>query len=234
MPGYATQHQRIAVAGVPDLIIRSLLDRQQFSDPQGAAERLGIGSAQWSLFGLLWPSALQLAARLAARALRPGERILEMGCGLALASLVGHRRGAVVTASDKHPLAALFLAHNLRLNGLPPLAYRHGEWALPVPGVPPRRGAVRGRFELLIASDVLYERGSGALLAAFIGRHATPAAEVWVVDPDRGNRPAFLRAMAALSFDLHEERLDQPASAGRPAYKGRLLCGTRGVRSDSR
>lgn len=226
MPGYLTKQENIAIAGVADLVIRSLRDRQQFSDPQGAAGRLGICSAAWPIFGLPWPSGRQLAARLAARVLRPGERILEMGCGLALASLVGHRRGAAVTASDMHPLAARFLAHNLRLNALPPMRYRHGEWAhaaLPArPGARPN-SAVRGRYDLLIASDVLYERESGVVLAAFIGRHAAPAAEVWIVDPDRGNRPPFNRAMAALGFALGEERLDAPADGGQAAYKGRLL-----------
>ena len=228
MPGYHVKQERIAVAGVPDLLIRSLLDRQQFSDPLGVAERAGIGSAEWPLFGLPWPSGLQLAMRLAARNLKPGERILEMGCGLALASLVGHRRGADVTASDKHPLTEQFLAHNLRLNDLPPMAYRHGEWALPAEGAAPEAGAVRGRYDLLIGSDVLYERGSGALLSAFIGRHARPQAEVWIVDPDRGNRPAFNRAMATLGFGLREERLDHAATAAGDAYKGRLLVYTRG------
>jgi predicted nicotinamide N-methyase len=227
MPGYLVKQERIAVTGVPDLLIRSLLDRQQFSDPTGEAERLGIGSAAWPIFGLPWPSGLQLAARLAARVLRPGERILEMGCGLALASLVGHRRGADITASDKHPLTAAFLAHNLRLNGLGPMAYRHGEWALPAAGALPVASAVRGRYGLLIGSDLLYERGSGALLAAFIGRHALPAAEVWIIDPDRGNRPAFKRAMLALGFALGEERLDQAAQPPELAYKGRLLSFTR-------
>lgn len=223
MPDYQVKQERIAVAGAPDLLIRSLLDRQQFSDPLGAAERAGIGSAEWPLFGLPWPSGVQLAVRLAARALRPGERILEMGCGLALASLVAHRRGADITASDKHPLTQLFLNHNLRLNQLAPLPYRHGEWALPAAGQAVLPGAVHGRFDLLIGSDLLYERGSGLLLAAFIGRHALPAAEVWIVDPDRGNRPAFNRAMAALGFERHEERLDLVAAPPLAGYKGRLL-----------
>lgn len=219
MPGYATKHELIAVAGVADLQIRSLLDRQQYSDPNGAAEALGISSANWPLFGMLWPSGLRLAERLARRLPRPGERMLEMGCGLALASLVAHRRGAEVTASDKHPLAAQFLAHNLRLNGLPPMNYRHGEWALPRPGDPLRTGGLHGRYDLLIGSDLLYERGSGPLLAAFIGRHAERHAEVWVVDPDRGHRPGFHGAMAALGFTMTQERLSGTADA----YKGRLL-----------
>jgi predicted nicotinamide N-methyase len=221
--GYRTLQARIAIPGAADLLIRSLLDRQQFSDPDGAADRLGISSAAWPIFGQLWPSALQLASRLAARVPRPGERMLEIGCGLALASLVAHRRGADVTASDKHPLAALFLGHNLGLNALPPMAYRHGDWALPAPpGVLDGArwtGAVRGRYDLLVASDVLYERGAGTLLAGFISRHARPVAEVWVVDPDRGNRPPFQRAMAAQGFTMEAEHL-QAAGGG---YKGRLL-----------
>jgi methylase of polypeptide subunit release factors len=53
---------------------------------------------------------------------------LELGCGLALASLVIHRRGGDVTASDCHPLTEAFLKENLRLNHLPPMKYRTGNW----------------------------------------------------------------------------------------------------------
>ena len=124
MPGYQVKQQRVAIAGVEDLVIRSLLDKQQFADPQGDAERLGISSSLWPLFGLLWPSGSHLAARLGARRVAKTDRILEIGCGLGLASLVGHRAGADVTASDCHPLAGRFLAHNLVLNDLGPMKYR--------------------------------------------------------------------------------------------------------------
>jgi len=227
MPGYQTKREQIGVAGVDDLLICSLLDRQQFADPHGAADRLGISSATWPLFGLLWPSGAQLAARLGARPVRPGERILEIGCGLGLASLVGHRRGADVTASDNHPLAGPFMAENIRLNALAPIRYRHGHWS----ATPAQRRdandeglhALRGRFDLIIGSDLLYERDDGGNLAAFIGRHAATGALVWIVDPDRGNRTAFTRHMAAQGFAMHVERLDRPAVAGHQAYKGRLL-----------
>jgi len=234
MPGYRTKQESIAIAGEDDLLIRSLLDLQQHADPQGDAERLGISSAQWPLFGLLWPSGAHLAAhlsahlraRLALRPVLPAERILEIGCGLGLSSLVAHRRGADVTASDIHPLAAAFLVENLRLNHLPPLPYRHGPWAVDVDA------GVQGRFDLLIGSDVLYERDDQAMLAGFIQRHAAPAAEVWIVDPDRGNRPAFNRQMQALGFARQEQRLAHvlPSGAGTlPTYKGRLLRYRRGL-----
>lgn len=234
MPGYRTHQSPITIAGVVDgLLIRSLADRQQFHDPRGHAATLGISSAAWPLFGLLWPSGLALAARLAARPVRAGERILEIGCGLALPSLVGHRRGADVTASDCHPLAAAFLRANLRLNGLAPMAYRHGHWNAParerLREGGHRGSVVRGRYDLIIGSDLLYERDTRGGLAAFIAHHAKADAQVWIVDPDRGNRPAFHRQMAGAGFTRSEERLDREAGPGSRAYRGRLLCYRRGA-----
>ncbi len=227
MPGYTTKQERITIKGVDDLVIRSLLDKQQFSDPHGDAERMGISSAMWPLFGLLWPSGAELATKMAARRVTRGERVLEIGCGLALASLVAHRRGADVTASDCHPLAAKFLRANLLLNELAPMQYRHGHWSsLLIPIA--RDGAaasivVHGRYDLMIGSDVLYERDADALLPQFIALHTTENAEVWIIDPDRGNRAVFSKQMAAVGFGVREERLDRAADAMTDAYKGRLL-----------
>lgn len=228
MPGYHTRVERVAIAGVNDLTIRSLLDRQQYHDPDGVASRLGISSAIWPLFGLLWPSSLQLAALLGRRPVSPAERILEIGCGLAVSSLVAHRRGNDITASDCHPLAEDFLRHNLRLNQLPELTYRHGQW-----GVDDTRRAepapaewLGARYDLIVASDVLYEPDAPPQIAAFIERHALPEAEVWIVDPNRGYRNAFSRAMAGYGFQLARDKVLGARGTGsqQPAgYKGRLL-----------
>jgi predicted nicotinamide N-methyase len=220
MLGYHTQQTHVAINGVDDLLIRSLADRQQFHDPRGHdADEMPMRSA--------WPSGMALAARLAQREVRAGERILEIGCGLALPSLVGHRRGADITASDCHPLAAGFLRANLRLNGLAPMDYRHGQWNIPVRehvrGGAHHGSVVRGRFDLIIGSDLLYERDASGGLAAFIGRHASAEAQVWIVDPDRSNRAAFNRQMANEGFSRSEERLDALA------YKGRLITYERGA-----
>lgn len=227
MPGYATRQQTLAIAGVESLIIRSLLDRQQYADPLGRAARMDISSAAWPLFGLAWPSGTRLAERLALRPVDAAERILEIGCGLGLASLVGHRRGADMTASDCHPLAEAFLQENLRLNGLAPMKYRHGHWSarlpLPAPEGDPAPERVSGLFDLIIGSDLLYERDRDAALATFIARHAAPGAEVWIVDPNRGNQAAFNRQMAAAGFGLRQESLSASATPVREAYKGRVL-----------
>ena len=128
-----------------------------------------------------------------------------------------------MTASDCHPLAAQFLAANLLLNALPPMKYQVGEWD---PAVTALAGAPLDhaqRYELIMGSDVLYDRNASQALAGFIGRHAMPECEVWIVDPERGNRPAFSRRLEDLGFVTSQSRLDSAATAVALAYKGRML-----------
>ncbi len=232
MPGYQVVDETIEIAGVAGLTIRRLKDKQQYADPQGRAEAQGISSAAWPLFGLLWPSGFELAAALARRPVLADEQILELGCGLALASLVGHRRGSRVTASDCHPLARRFLETNLQLNDLPPMRYRHGHWAerqeeqgdaALTEGQDGRLCAgVQGRFNLIIGSDVLYERDDLGQLPGFIAHHASATGEVLIVDPNRGNRSPFHRRMAALGYQMDETRLGELVGPV-GAYRGRLF-----------
>jgi predicted nicotinamide N-methyase len=232
--GYLTKLENVPVLGVDDLIIRSLLDKNQFYDPLDEALNLGISSAAWPLFGLLWPSGQRMAERMALRPVT-SERILEIGCGLGLSSLIAHRRGANVTASDCHPLTHAFLDENTRLNGLPPMNYRHGLWgtaAVREDGLPVLTSAqdddVSGLFELIVGSDILYERDDEGTLAHFIAAHAAVVSEIWVVDPNRGNRAAFHKHMARAGFVLHEQVLDLMAHDDEAPYKGRMLTYSRG------
>ncbi len=218
MPGYQVKTETFAVGGV-DTIVRSLLDRQQFADPLGVAQRIGISSASWPLFGLVWPSSLVLAAHM--RGVPLGLRkVLEIGCGLALASLVVHRREGLITATDRHPLTEAFLLENLRLNAMAPLRYQRGDWETPNP--------LLGRFDLIVGSDVLYDRGQPDQLCAFIELHAQASVEVVIVDPDRDNRSAFNRGMHALGFERSERAVHALPGSGLP-YKGRVLSYRRGV-----
>jgi len=209
-PGYQTKLETVTGSGA-DLTLRSLLDRVQFHDPEGDAERAGIPPASWPLFGLLWPSAQVLAGVMTSFEIE-GKRMLELGCGLALASLVVHRRGGDITATDCHPLAAEFLAHNLKLNQLPAMNYMHAHWSEPNP--------LLGRFDVIIGSDVLYDRDQPHALSRFIDRHAQPQVEVLIVDPSRGNQNSFSRMMTGLGFS-HQARQVRCLPDG-VAFKGQL------------
>ncbi len=143
-----------------------------------------------------------------------GKRVLELRCGIGLASLVLQRRGANVVASDVHPLAEPFLAYNAALNALPALQYRQMRWDVSLPTL--------GHFNLIIASDVLYERDHPALLAKVIERHALPGAEVVVTDPGPGHSSQFSHLMAQQGFQALEERCPMD-DRDTPPYRGRLL-----------
>lgn len=210
-PGYEVRFESITGTG-EHLRLRSLLDRRQYHDPHGEAERAGISSAAWPLFGMLWPSGRVLAHAMLTFELH-GKRVLEMGCGLGLASLVVHRRGGDVTASDCHPLAAAFLLENLRLNALPPMKYETGDWGRSNPHL--------GVFDLIIGSDLLYDRDQPEALSQFIDRHSAGSVEVLIADPDRGNQARFKRKMGVLGYSHSEERIWSLPGEGGP-YKGRL------------
>lgn len=212
MPGYTTRLLTLRFGG-HDYRIRALSDLQQFADPHGLADRAGISSAQWSLFGQVWPASRVLAQAMSDFEVA-GKRILELGCGLGLSSLVLQRRQADITASDHHPLAEEFLIYNAALNGLPMPAYLDLGWTLPQPNL--------GRFDLIIGSDLLYERGHAEQLSTLIANHAHPSAEVLITDPGRGNSGAFTTALLRQGFSVDEVRSAFDDGDVAP-FRGRLL-----------
>lgn len=227
---YQTRLRTIHIRGQAPLEIYTLLDRQQYYDPTGAAKRLGICSASWPLFGMLWPSGLQLAKKIIKRPVQANQKILEIGCGLGLASLMAHRLGANVTASDRHPLAQRFLNKNVAHNLLSSLPYRHGQWGqnqeicLSDTGAP----LVSERYDLVMGSDLLYDPSSPAQVAEYIHQVAAAKSEVWVMDPNRGYRNRFSRVMAEYGFSLaHDKKIQRPYAYNLEEtpqpYSGRFL-----------
>ncbi|MFA7633741.1 MAG: hypothetical protein WCX90_08840 [Thiohalomonadaceae bacterium] len=213
MPGYATRKLDVHIGAFKGRL-RALGDHMQYADPDGHAERAGICSASWSLFGQLWPASKVLAKAVKDIRIK-GRRILEVGCGLALPSLVLQYRGADITASDHHPLTESFLDHNARLNGLPLLPYLNLPWGTGGDGV-------QG-FDLIVGSDVLYEPGHAQMLVGLIERIAKPASKVLISCPGRGYRNKFSRSMQALGYKLTETRVAF-SNDEQPPFKGRLLC----------
>jgi len=218
VPGYETKLEHVSFSRQAEIVLRTLSDRQQFSDPEGEAERLGISSAIWPLFGLLWPSGRILAEHMASVAVLR-RSVLEIGCGLGLTSLMMQRAGEDITASDIHPMAGRFLDANLLLNGLGPLPFHRGDWGTV--------DATLGRFGLIVGSDVLYERSQASDLSAFIDRHAEGQAEIIIVDPNRGHRAEFRRLMRAHAFEVEVVVAPSTTMDG-VAYRGQILTFRRG------
>lgn len=198
--------------GDVDIHLRTLRDNQQYEDEDGQAQAMGISSATWPLFGIVWESG-RVLADLVKDADIEGLRILEVGCGIGLASLLLNNRQADITACDHHPRAEEFLQHNAQLNGDEPIPFFRGDWNV--------AASSNGRFDLIIGSDLLYEPNHAELLSAFIDQHAKPTASAVIVDPRRGNGSAFCRNM--LNHGFNRDQIEQERQGGPDlAFKGNV------------
>lgn len=179
--------------GDMDIHVRTLRDTQQFDDKDNIALNLGIPESTWALFGVIWPSSEVLAHMMFDYAIE-GKRILEVGCGIGLSSLILNHRKANITATDYHPKVEAFLEHNTHLNKDKDIPFFRTSWE--------EKDDKLGKFDLIVGSDLLYERDHIELLSSFINNHANDSCEVIIVDPGRGNRNKFSKKMESFGYSL--------------------------------
>ena len=193
--------------GKTDLHIRTLRNRQEFSDPDNIAQDLGISSANWSLFGIVWASG-EILARLMFDYDIAGKRILEVGCGIGLASLVLNQRSADITATDYHPDVESFLIENTKLNHSELIPFIRTSWTDEITKL--------GKFDIIIGSDLLYERGHADELSTFINQHANSHCTVIIVDPGRQYRTHFSKNMVDLGFLFSQRKFEDAENLTQP------------------
>jgi predicted nicotinamide N-methyase len=174
--------------GKVDIHLCTLRNRQEFHDPEGVAENLGISSAQWPIFGVVWPSSKVLAHYISDYD-TGSKRILEIGCGMALSSLLLNKRHADITATDYHPESRVFLARNAILNEDQPIPFKQVDWA-----------------DTEDDLGLLYEEQHIALLANFIETHSNQTCEVVIVDPGRGRKNKLSARMIEFGYSSSEEK----------------------------
>jgi predicted nicotinamide N-methyase len=148
----------------------------------------------------LWPSSLALARAVAARSLR-GARTLELGCGLGLPSIVAALAGGRVLASDWSPDAVAMTRANAERNGAD-VETLVCSWTEPDPLVE------RAPWDLVLASDVLYEARNADALLALLPRLGN---DVWLADPGRRPAERFLSA-AGETWTISERRVPELAN----------------------
>ena len=158
----------------------------------------------------LWPSARALARHLL-RQPPPDGPVLELGCGLALPSLVLLSRGFEVLATDYYREALEFARANADRNALPALPTRLLDWRHRPDGL--------GPYPTLLAADVLYEERNALALAELIPGLVRPGGSLLLADPGRTYRTRFEALMLARGWSCEPEAtLVEPADevAGGP------------------
>jgi len=172
------------------LTIETPPDLDQLLKEAAAENPQGVDSIPY--YSVLWPSAIALAEYLHLnRTLIQGQRVIELGCGLGLPSILAARLGATVTATDFHPGNSQWLQHNAKLNRVD-LCYAQLDWnatiaaqpCLPMPPAP-----------LIIGSDLIYERVHIAALVCAINVLCQPGGSAIIADPGREHLSLFVSAM---------------------------------------
>ena len=145
-----------------------------------------------------WPSGTALAETISAAPPRAGARVVELGCGLAVPSIVAARAGAQVLATDGATDAVAYAAHSLALNQVAG-EVAHVAWS--------EHGdelAARGPFDLVLAADVCYTAQNADALVRLLPRLVAPGGEARLADPGRTNARRFLSAArASFALDAH-------------------------------
>jgi predicted nicotinamide N-methyase len=176
--------QRVRVPGGDVFLVRPT-DWEQLRHEEGGA---GRPVPYWAT---PWPSGAVLAGALADDPPRPGARVLELGCGLGLPSIVAARAGADVLATDGSSDAVAFVAHSLALNDL------EGEVAQVDWSEQGEALAARGPWDLVLAADVLYLRGNVEVGLELLPRLVASGGEIRLADPRRAGARDFLAAARA-------------------------------------
>lgn len=147
-------------------------------------------------WGFLWPSANVLAELILAREWPRRLKTIELGCGSGLVGIAALFAGLDVTFSDLVPEAVELARQNAVANGFAKTNAIVLDWRQPL----------TERFELILASDVLYFSELHQPLIELIDRMLEPSGQCWIADPGRTLAREFLHALseAGMSYSLRD------------------------------
>ena len=192
-----------------------------FLDTLSGQTDLDLTNDKVPLYGRIWPSAIRLSEYFFQqhRSSMAGKRVLEIGCGLALPSIVAARMGADVVATDYLAEIGTLLSRNMLLNNTPHISYQLCDYrACPKDSWPP--------FDFILASEVTYERQYFAPLIAFLQQVATKGSTIYLADPLRTHHSELIREIE-LCGQFALTHIDCPLGSKKDGDMCRILCLTK-------
>jgi ETFB lysine methyltransferase len=152
----------------------------------------------------VWPSSLILAGKLLGLKGR-GKTALELGCGVGLSTLAATTAGYDVLSTDYYEDALDVTRANVFRNLGKLARTRLVDWRhLPND---------LGQFDLVFASDVLYEKEYAELLPEILDRLLVPSGAALIADPGRVAAPVFVEACAVNGLVVRQKET-RPFEAG--------------------
>lgn len=152
----------------------------------------------------LWPAAIGFARFLFKNgALIKDKSVLELGCGLGLTSLaLTLPEPASLLVTDYEPDALRVTAQNFKLNNLPLPNFMEADW---------RSAQLKQRFDVICASDVLYEKRFFKPLLRMLNEYLAPGGMILLAEPGRPIAAPFFEMLSAEGFTFSSvtETVDQ-------------------------
>ncbi len=172
----------------------------QYLDALAASGRVANPLKELPIWAKVWPGSFVLETYLRRKVACEGRRLLELGCGVGVLSLLAARLGfASITASDVEENALLFTRANVLKNGL--------EDVIEVAAVdvtrPGRDPRLPEPFDVIAASEILYLDELHGPLLNFIERHLADGGQA-VFCTDTARRKPHFAKKAARRFKVTE------------------------------
>lgn len=145
-------------------------------------------------FGALWEAGIGLSQFLNAYKLK-NQKVIEIGCGLALPSFVAATNGAEILATDFHADVPLFLEVNQNNNNVF-FDFQFMNWRDEVNATQ----SLMGLFDIVIGSDILYESQHPNEVASALIAFLKPGGKIILADPGRAYIQQFVTAMNSFGY----------------------------------
>jgi len=143
----------------------------------------------------LWPSAIGFSRFIAGhKELIQNKSILELGCGLGLTSLVlSAQEPASLLITDYEQDALQLTAENFKLNDFKQPNLREADW---------RTSELNQKFEVITASDVLYEKRFFKPLLRMFKMHLAKDGKILLAEPGRSIAVPFFELLVKEKFSF--------------------------------
>ncbi len=103
---------------------------------------------EFPLWAKIWPASWVLAGYLAEMPVAPGKKIIEIGAGAGLVSIVATAFGHSIMLTESNPDALQFARANAFINGCPQLPILELDW---------NRPQLKDTVDYIVASEVIYK-----------------------------------------------------------------------------